>query len=539
MKRGASEYDDADPGTSSTRGEPEPLYPNEHWLWARYAQRIGRIPRGRESLFPEFLFASPGKTGTTWLADVLRRHPDVHLPREKELHYFDTGWREHGVDRYLDHFAGVSSTCRGDATPNAGLPRTALRTIRELRPDVRWIVWLREPVDHMWSLIRHACRWREAPFADADCSIGNLEERALCAAALSDVMLTAVDPLGLLERLSSVFHSSQIHVGFLEDVETDPRSAIDGVFSFLGVRTDVDTALLRLDEPAFVGDSVRCPADFERWLREFLSARARAFDSWLRRERGRSVPASWGPTLAAGDAAEPRRIEARKDGYEIWAFDGGLHAVRGPISRSLVARVIRDDRAAASAKTRFELDASLAAGARRGWLRGLGRRRTRADREQREEQRLEHVASTIAKPWRMETRIDLVDVVGRYNLLRRTTRVPDHLHRWLRGGDERWFAVHHETGPIDLRFDRIGDHALGALVLTGETESSLRERLVDLAARDEGQAIETPDTEGVTPNAPPAERDSPPKSELAGETGPKPAAADAVELAGLESAGGA
>ena len=37
----------------------------------------------------DFLGIGAGKSGTTWLADVLRMHPGIFIPAEKELIYFN------------------------------------------------------------------------------------------------------------------------------------------------------------------------------------------------------------------------------------------------------------------------------------------------------------------------------------------------------------------------------------------------------------------------------------------------------------------
>ena len=42
--------------------------------------------------FPDFLGIGAQKAGTTWLHENLRRHPELFLPEEKELHYFDRQW---------------------------------------------------------------------------------------------------------------------------------------------------------------------------------------------------------------------------------------------------------------------------------------------------------------------------------------------------------------------------------------------------------------------------------------------------------------
>jgi hypothetical protein len=40
-------------------------------------------------LYPNFLGIGAQKAGTTWLHHNLQAHPDVWMPRVKEVHYFD------------------------------------------------------------------------------------------------------------------------------------------------------------------------------------------------------------------------------------------------------------------------------------------------------------------------------------------------------------------------------------------------------------------------------------------------------------------
>jgi hypothetical protein len=50
-------------------------------------------PRG-----PDFLVIGAQRAGTTWLHQVLRRHPSLWLPPVKELHYFDKLSHQHTWD---------------------------------------------------------------------------------------------------------------------------------------------------------------------------------------------------------------------------------------------------------------------------------------------------------------------------------------------------------------------------------------------------------------------------------------------------------
>jgi len=156
---------------------------------------------------PDFLCIGAQKAGTTWLYENLRRHPDVWLPPEKEIHYFDQheryshadwltsesirdrlfgrafsdrNWRKrlrrtlrHPVKWrlfqhpfwwagyffgryddawYLSRFKAPKGKITGDITPAyAILEETEIQRIKSLVPDARIIFIVRNPVDRAWS----------------------------------------------------------------------------------------------------------------------------------------------------------------------------------------------------------------------------------------------------------------------------------------------------------------------------------------------------------------------------------------------------
>lgn len=65
---------------------------------------------------PTFVGIGTPKSGTTWVADLLRSHPDVLMAERKEVHYFDTHF-ERGPEWYGQFFRAE----RGPAS-RAGLP---------------------------------------------------------------------------------------------------------------------------------------------------------------------------------------------------------------------------------------------------------------------------------------------------------------------------------------------------------------------------------------------------------------------------------
>lgn len=134
------------------------------------------------------------KAGTTWLADHLRKCPEVFMPSQKEMHIFDTvfseehrqkgqkaqlrklrvamdkGRKREVADRafgfairqnlplYRDFFEWRrrDKPVYGEISPGyLAIGEEGFRAIRDLYPDAKLILQLRNPVDRLWSHVRH------------------------------------------------------------------------------------------------------------------------------------------------------------------------------------------------------------------------------------------------------------------------------------------------------------------------------------------------------------------------------------------------
>ena len=107
---------------------------------------------------PDFLGLGVQKGGTTSLDTMLRQHPDVLLPDRKELHYFSLHYSL-GEAWYGGQFAAAQpGQCCGEITPYYLFHPLAPGRIRDLLPEVKLIVMLRDPVERALSQLFHSKR---------------------------------------------------------------------------------------------------------------------------------------------------------------------------------------------------------------------------------------------------------------------------------------------------------------------------------------------------------------------------------------------
>ncbi len=112
---------------------------------------------------PDFFIVGHGKSGTTAMYEMLRRHPQIYMPEGKEPWYFAqelrvrTPPRPQGIPTTLDEYAawfdGAAPEQRaGEATALYLWSESAAANIAEVLPDARIVAILREPASFLRSL---------------------------------------------------------------------------------------------------------------------------------------------------------------------------------------------------------------------------------------------------------------------------------------------------------------------------------------------------------------------------------------------------
>jgi hypothetical protein len=103
---------------------------------------------------PDFLVIGAEKSGTTWLKHNLNEHPQVFIPSQKELNFFDKDENyNRGLTHYASYFESVGDMAvSGEITPGYfHTPEVSAPRIFQHFPNIRIILILRDPVDRAWS----------------------------------------------------------------------------------------------------------------------------------------------------------------------------------------------------------------------------------------------------------------------------------------------------------------------------------------------------------------------------------------------------
>ncbi|MDB5308313.1 MAG: Sulfotransferase domain protein [Gemmataceae bacterium] len=270
---------------------------------------------------PQFLVISPPKTGSTWLADNLRHHPQLFVPRIKEVKYFSSLFKWVDLGWYATHFVPAGDRVAGEASPSyAALPAGQIRMIRRLMPDVKLVFLMRDPVSRAWSHAKHSHHFREANFADCAAEYGTVTDAEWRANFAHDWPLTNGDYLGQLRRWTSVFPPGQIYIGFYESIATRPDALLREVFSFLGVDPDVDLAGFPLAERILPGPSGILSPQLGESLRRLLQVRTTELAGFLHDRFGLKPPPEWEATLGADPPPDPFPPAFRREADDGYLF---------------------------------------------------------------------------------------------------------------------------------------------------------------------------------------------------------------------------
>jgi hypothetical protein len=212
---------------------------------------------------PDFFIVGQAKSGTTALYEMLRRHPQIHMPDRKEPWYLASellertpprpGGTPQNVEEYLAWFEGARPDQRvGEASALYLWSRTAASRIAQLQPEARIVAILREPASLLRSLHMQFVRIYAETENDFPTAISlegaRREGRNLAAHSYWPKALLYSEHVRYVEQLRrfhAVFPPEQVLVLIYDDFQQDNDATVRTVLRFLEVD---DTAPIEVME---------------------------------------------------------------------------------------------------------------------------------------------------------------------------------------------------------------------------------------------------------------------------------------------------
>jgi hypothetical protein len=226
-------------------------------------------PPARDGRLPDFFIVGQPKSGTTALYEMLRGHPQVFMPENKEPWFFASELRERTPPRpmgtpstlpeYMALFApATGDQLAGEATPLYLWSRTAAAEIARHCPGARIIAILREPA----SLLRSLHMQFVKSYVETETDFAKALAMEPRRGDGLDVPRYTYWPKALLysehvryveqlRRFESRFTREQMLVLIYDDFRADNEATVRRVLQFLGV--DSSDAVDRVEANPTVG----------------------------------------------------------------------------------------------------------------------------------------------------------------------------------------------------------------------------------------------------------------------------------------------
>jgi hypothetical protein len=241
----------------------------EQWLYGLGLGGARQLP------LPDFLGIGAQKAGTTWLHENLQCHPDLYLPADKELHFFDVRYHK-SLSYYTAFFEAGRGKVKGEITPRYGtLPINRIRYIRAIAPNLRLILLIRNPIDRAWSqaVIDLVTRTKR--------KLKDVPELEFYNHFRSDGSMHRGDYRRIVGNWLRVFPRDQVYIGFFEDIARRPQQLLTEVFTHIGVAPPTDWSTYPCTQVIHKGQELTVPPRYRQFLRNLYAPEIEILRGWL------------------------------------------------------------------------------------------------------------------------------------------------------------------------------------------------------------------------------------------------------------------
>ena len=183
-----------------------------------------------------FVGIGASRSGSSWLGECLREHPEVDFSKVKELNFFNKKEAFQLNTEYLSDFLNFDKKISGEFTPKYFMSSVTMERIYKYNPEIKLIAILRNPVDRAYSeFLYNKAREHETEETFEEALRGPNRNRYLNRGLY----------FKQLEPVFKLFKTSQIHVCMFEDIKRQPEILLRDLFKFLAVDQNFKPSLTK------------------------------------------------------------------------------------------------------------------------------------------------------------------------------------------------------------------------------------------------------------------------------------------------------
>jgi len=178
---------------------------------------------------PNIIVPGYARSGTTWLYNMFKMHPDVFVPNRKEMNYF--GKNDHrGISWYKDYYRNNDGKDACDISPGYVHRDGVAEDIKRTIPDAKIILMLRNPVHRATSALFRT-RSDEGVVGD----INELIRRQLSAdpTYFNNSLYSET-----VKKYISLFGQDNVHFAIYEDLTDEPYYYTRSILDFLNIESE-------------------------------------------------------------------------------------------------------------------------------------------------------------------------------------------------------------------------------------------------------------------------------------------------------------
>lgn len=234
-----------------------------------------------------FLGIGAQKAGTTWLYQLLSKHPQVRFPANKEVHF----WDRRDLDA-LPWYQGLfdasdgSDIRNGEITPSyAMLGRKRIEAIHTLFPALRLLYLIRNPIDRAWSASLMAV-------SRAEMTVDEASDSWFADHFRSQGSLGRGDYLSCIRSWTSIYPRDQLLIERYESIQNEPRELLRRVAAHLGIDAGFFDELpdAALERRVFPGSGHPLRPSLRPLLEQLYRKKIRALNEYLELDLYRTPP---------------------------------------------------------------------------------------------------------------------------------------------------------------------------------------------------------------------------------------------------------